>query len=94
MDDVSHACTGGGLPMNKALARHILTQNQWSPEEILLAERVLRHNGARRQSSILPTLMGFAATQPPSEAAAWARLLGSLQEDAQLVECLNALLAL
>lgn len=80
--------------MNKALARHILTQNKWSPEEILLAERVLRHDGARRQSSILPTLRYFAATQPPSEAVAWARLLGSLQEDERLVECLHVLLSL
>ena len=80
--------------MNKAVARHMLLNNAWSAEEVLLAERVLRHDGTRRRDTVLPTLTQFASRQSGAESEAWQRLLDTLREDGRLIDALHALLAL
>ena len=76
------------------MARHMLRTHAWTESEILLAERVLRHDGSRRKASIVPTLQRFATRQPPEEKEAWARLTQMLESNEELVNALHSLLAL
>ena len=76
------------------MARHMLRTHAWTESEILLAERVLRHDGSRRKASIVPTLQRFAMRQPPEEKEAWARLTQMLESNEELVTALHSLLAL
>lgn len=80
--------------MNKATARHILRKKSWSEPEIVLAERILRHDGSRRKETVLPTLRRFAANQEEEERIAWARLIQMLETDETLIDALLALLSL
>jgi len=80
--------------MNKAMARHYLKKAGWVEAEMLLAERVLRHNGSRGIRP-LSTLKTFAEGRTEAtERAAWARLIERIEGDAQQEEALGALLSL
>ena len=76
------------------MARHLLRKHAWTEAEIVLAERVLRHDGSRRRTAILETLERFAANQSAEEKKAWARLLDMLKNNEGLVDALHVLLAL
>jgi len=80
--------------MNKAMARHLLRTNNWDTSEILLAERIIRHDGTRHKASIIPTLKTFVSRQAESEQEAWHRLIAMLEKDEKLVDALLALIAL
>ena len=80
--------------MNKAMGRHLLKQAGWKDAEILMAERVLRHDGNRRVESVRPTLERFVAGRDDAEKAAWDPLMATLDQNVQLVEALAALLKL
>jgi len=84
--------------VNKATARHLLRRAGWSEAEIVLAERVMRHDGTRRRESVLPTLTTFAERHADSgntgEHEAWTRLIEMLRTDPALVDAVAALLTL
>lgn len=81
--------------MNKAVARHNLKVAGWRDPEIVMAERILRHDGSRRSPQVLAVLQAYTAQQTEgAEREAWELLTASIQADSGLADALVALLAL